>query len=207
MKILLIDSHPAIQMGLGEMLVDRFKCQIVGVSTMDDLATAVQSPDFDLVISDVKLDGSDTYPTLSGLTEPLSRRIVVYTAMDNPTFIARGIAYGIFDYVLKSDSVERLYDAIERAMDEKGPDVDGHLVRIRQMVEDRRNDLPSEFPLTERESQVLRHLGLGLSNREIASSLVISVETVKEHVQNILRKINATDRTDAAVKAVRSGIV
>ena len=66
--------------------------------------------------------------------------------------------------------------------------------------------LPAGFPLTSREAQVLRHVALGLSNKEIARSLSISVETVKEHVQNILRKINANDRTDAAVRAIRNGI-
>jgi DNA-binding NarL/FixJ family response regulator len=63
------------------------------------------------------------------------------------------------------------------------------------------------LPLTVRETQVLRHIALGLSNREIGLSLGISVETVKEHVQNILRKIDATDRTQAAVWAVRRGLV
>jgi DNA-binding NarL/FixJ family response regulator len=67
--------------------------------------------------------------------------------------------------------------------------------------------LPSDFPLTARETQVLRHIALGLSNKEIAQSLCISIETVKEHVQHVLRKINATDRTDAAVRAIKSGIV
>ena len=62
-------------------------------------------------------------------------------------------------------------------------------------------------PLTSREAQVLRHLALGLSNKEIGRSLLISIETVKEHVQNILRKIAVTDRTQAAVWAVRKGIV
>ncbi|EMI19505.1 two component LuxR family transcriptional regulator [Rhodopirellula maiorica SM1] len=64
-----------------------------------------------------------------------------------------------------------------------------------------------DWPLTSRESQVLLHIALGLSNKEIAKSLMISVETVKEHVQNILRKLGANDRTDAAVKAVRVGFI
>ena len=55
--------------------------------------------------------------------------------------------------------------------------------------------------------QVLRHVALGLSNKEIGKSLSISIETVKEHVQNILRKINVVDRTQAAVWAVRKGLV
>jgi DNA-binding NarL/FixJ family response regulator len=64
-----------------------------------------------------------------------------------------------------------------------------------------------EIPLTNRETQVLRHVALGLSNKEIGRSLTISIETVKEHVQNILRKISVTDRTQAAVWAVRKGLV
>jgi DNA-binding NarL/FixJ family response regulator len=55
--------------------------------------------------------------------------------------------------------------------------------------------------------QVLRHVALGLSNREIGKSLSISVETVKEHVQNILRKLQVNDRTQAAVWAVKRGLV
>ena len=57
------------------------------------------------------------------------------------------------------------------------------------------------------EVQVLRHVAMGLSNREIGSSLEISIETVKEHVQNILRKLEAGDRTEAAVWAVKKGLV
>ena len=63
----------------------------------------------------------------------------------------------------------------------------------------------TESPLTRRETQVLRHVALGLSNKEIGQSLGISIETVKEHVQNILRKISVNDRTQAAVWAVRRG--
>ena len=62
-------------------------------------------------------------------------------------------------------------------------------------------------PLTQRESEVLRQLALGLTNKEIALALHISYETVKEHVQNILRKLEAGDRTEAAVWAVKKGLV
>ena len=62
-------------------------------------------------------------------------------------------------------------------------------------------------PLTAREAQVLRHLALGLSNKEIAFSLKLSVDTIKEHVQNILRKLEVNDRAQAAVWAVRNKLV
>jgi DNA-binding NarL/FixJ family response regulator len=64
-----------------------------------------------------------------------------------------------------------------------------------------------EVPLTKRESEVLRQMALGLTNKEIAQTLGISYETVKEHVQHILRKIGVSDRTQAAVWAVRRGLV
>ena len=63
-----------------------------------------------------------------------------------------------------------------------------------------------EVPLTKREGEVLRQLASGMTNKQIAESLHISYETVKEHVQHILRKIGVTDRTQAAVWAVRKGI-
>ena len=63
------------------------------------------------------------------------------------------------------------------------------------------------MPLTQRESEVLRQLSYGLTNKEIAQSLQISYETVKEHVQHILRKLGVSDRTQAAVWAVRKGLV
>ena len=71
----------------------------------------------------------------------------------------------------------------------------------------RRPTYDEDIPLTNREVQVLRHLALDLSNREIGRSLEISVETVKEHVQNMLRKLGASDRTEAAVWGVKKGLV
>ena len=66
------------------------------------------------------------------------------------------------------------------------------------------NNINNNVPLTQRETEVLVHLATGLSNKEIGHSLDISYETVKEHVQHILRKVGVVDRTQAAVWAVRN---
>ena len=81
----------------------------------------------------------------------------------------------------------------------------GDLRRVRRVMRLRQVDPLS--PLTARETQVLRHITLGLSNKEIAFSLKLSVDTVKEHVQNILRKLEVNDRAQAAVWAVRNKLV
>ena len=71
----------------------------------------------------------------------------------------------------------------------------------------RNNDGSLAVDLTNRETQVLRHVSMGLSNREIGKSLGISIETVKEHMQKILRKLDVNDRTQAAVWAVRNKLI
>ena len=71
----------------------------------------------------------------------------------------------------------------------------------------RRPTYDEDIPLTNREVQVLRHVALGLSNREIGRSLDISIETVKEHVQNILRKLEARTRMEAVAAATRLGLL
>ena len=89
----------------------------------------------------------------------------------------------------------------------QSPSRSGELHRITETMKAQIRLEDDEVPLTQRETQVLRHLALGLSNKEIGKSLEISVETVKEHVQNVLRKIAVNDGPQAAVWAVRRGLV
>ena len=125
---------------------------------------------------------------------------------DNPTYVARAVALRTSDYVLKGSSRQELISTITAAADGKSPSQHGELQRIAGAMSKNGDALSDEVPLTNRETQVLRHVALGLSNKEIGRSLGISIETVKEHVQNILRKIAVTDRTQAAVWAVRKGM-
>jgi DNA-binding NarL/FixJ family response regulator len=132
-------------------------------------------------------------------------RILMLSTFDNPTYVARSIALGADGYLLKDASREELIEAIHRTS--RGESAENSLfARIRSLMA-KHSEGDERLPLTAREAQVLRHIALGLSNREIGLSLGISVETVKEHVQNILRKIDSTDRTQAAVWAVRNQLV
>ena len=126
---------------------------------------------------------------------------------DNPTYIARSLALGASDYVLKGSPREQIVGALENAVRGEAPNQDSAASSIKASMEKREPPEDKSIPLTKREMQVLRHLALGLSNREIGQSLGISVETVKEHVQNVLRKLKVSDRTQAAVWAVKQGLV
>jgi DNA-binding NarL/FixJ family response regulator len=162
----------------------------------------------DVILLDIRMPDGDGLATLEKLRAKVpDSRVVMLSTYDNPTYIARAVALGACDYVLKGSNREDLVATLEAAAAGESPSKAGELRRVagamklRQVIDD------DDVPLTQRETQVLRHVALGLSNKEIGRSLEISVETVKEHVQNILRKIAVSDRTQAAVWAVRKGLV
>ena len=179
------------------------------VASGEEALTYLESNTVDLVLLDVRFTGEDGLVTLRKIHEQHRVKVIVLSAYDNPTYIARAATLGASDYITKCGSMDELLKVVDLVLRGKGPCQDGKLSKIQRIMKEelRPSDLPESLPLTGREGQVLRHIALGLSNKEIGLSLMISVETVKEHVQSILRKINANDRTDAAVRAVRAGLI
>ena len=133
--------------------------------------------------------------------------IMMLSTYDNPTYIARAVALGACGFVLKGASRDKLIEAIRTAAAGQSAWTREELRRVTGALATPRLAADVEVPLTQRESEVLRQLAYGLTNKEIALALHISYETVKEHVQHILRKIGVSDRTQAAVWAVRKGLV
>ena len=134
-------------------------------------------------------------------------KVVMMSAHDNPTYVARAVALGAEAFLLKDVSGQEIVNTVKRAARGEAAVVDARMNEIKARLSTRLDPAEDDVPLTKREYQVLRHLAYGLSNREIGRSLKISIETVKEHVQNILRKLDAADRTEAAVWAVKRGLV
>ena len=133
--------------------------------------------------------------------------VLMLSTYDNPTYVARAVALGAAGYVLKGIDREGLLDAIRKVAAGESAWTRDELRRVTGALATPRLNADVEVPLTQRESEVLRQLALGLTNKEIAQALHISYETVKEHVQHILRKVGVSDRTQAAVWAVRKGLV
>lgn len=206
-SVLIVDDHAIVRSGLRCML-DGSDVRIVGEATDGDEALAQTLKLLpDVVVLDIRMQNSDGLEALRMIQEKSpDTRVMVLSTYDNPTYVARSVALGARDYVLKGCSREVLLDRIRSVATDQPPSEDSILHGVKATMAQRKS-AKSEFPLTNRELQVLRHIALGLSNREIGSSLGISVETVKEHVQNILRKINAVDRTQAAVWAVKRGLI
>lgn len=210
LKVLIVDDHEVARVGISYLLQDRGFLVCGSVASGGEAAEIVKTESFDVVLLDIRMPNDDGLATIELIRQSRAGLpIVILSAYDNPTYVARAAALGANGYVLKSGSTQELDESLSRAANGDDPPTSSPLVSVRRLM---REDvdvttLPPAFPLTSREAQVLRHIALGLSNKEIARSLTISVETVKEHVQNVLRKISANDRTDAAVRAVKSGIV
>ncbi len=208
-RVVVADDHEVVRRGIATLLADD-EIEIVGeASTGEEAVTVSESTNPDVVLMDIRMPECDGIRALRSIRERCPDvKVVMLSTYDNPTYVARSATAGAADYVLKGLSREYLVEAIRRAASGQEPSTDSIMHGIKKSMNSRRERLEKkDFLLTHREFQVLRHIALGLSNKEIAESLGISVETVKEHVQNILRKINATDRTQAAVWAVKEKLV
>jgi DNA-binding NarL/FixJ family response regulator len=211
-SVVVIDDHEVVRCGLRTVLNKRH--EVVGeAATSSEGLALCREFEPQVVIVDVRLDGQDmrgtdeTFELIAKirLHSPDSQ-VIVFSSFDNPSYIARAVAAGARDYVVKGEPAEVLLEAIDDAAVGLPPKRAADLRRIVGTMTNRTQPENMDSPLTSRETQVLRHIALGLSNKEIAETLSISVETVKEHVQNLLRKLAFADRTQAAVWAVRHGI-
>ena len=207
-RIVTVDDHPIVRSGLGS-LFEGTEIEIVGEASDGHQGIEVANlHQPDVVLLDIRMPEKDGIEALATIRKALpDTPVVMLSTYDNPTYVARAVALGAADYVLKGSPRQRLISAITDAAAGKAPPADTILQQVKSAMAKRYDADNYDTPLTNREVQVLRHVALGLSNKEVGTSLSISVETVKEHVQNILRKIDATDRTQAAVWAVKQGFV
>lgn len=207
-NLLIVDDHQIIRMGLRMMLDGTDLVISAEASSAVEALAAVEKSTPDVVLMDIRMEGGDGLNALGRMKlDYPDLPIVLFSAYDNPTYIARAVALGASGYVLKSAPRDRLIDALQTAVSGESAWTREELRRVTGALATPRLSQDIEVPLTQRESEVLRQMALGLTNKEIAKMLGISYETVKEHVQHILRKIGVSDRTQAAVWAVRKNLV
>ena len=207
-RVVVADDHEVVRCGLVNLL-DGTDVEIVAEASSGEAAVSLaRKHKPDVILLDIRMaPGNDGLKALEKIrNDAPSVRCIMLTTFDNPTYIARAVASGAHDYILKGCSREELLESIMGAASGQLPLRAGELRRVATTMANRVVTPDPDVALTQREMQVLRHVALGLSNKEIAQSLTISVETVKEHVQNILRKLAVGDRTQAAVWAVRRGL-
>ena len=206
-KVVVADDQEIVRRGIERLFEDEDIDIIAEASNGQEALTRTVRKKPDVLLMDVMMPGVDGLDTLEKLRKQAPHvKVVMMSAFENPTYVARAIALGADGFIQKDASPEEFVAADKRANRGEPMPTEGKLNDIKQLLAKRLDPEAHDVPLTKREYQVLRHLAYGLSNREIAKSLEISIETVKEHVQNILRKLDAADRTEAAVWAVKRGL-
>jgi len=157
---------------------------------------------------DVRMPDMDGLEATKRIKEERPRTAVIMVTMhDNPAYLKEAVRAGAAGYLLKDVSKDELVDAIRQV-------ASGGAFIESQMLKGMLSEMkptgpvpPAAKNLTKREREILALVAEGLSNREIAERLVLSPETVKSHVAAILEKLNVSDRTQAAIYAVRNGLV
>jgi NarL family two-component system response regulator LiaR len=208
--LLIVDDHELVRHGVRTFLAKHSDIVVVGEAATGEEALALAAevaPDVALV--DLVMPGMDGVEVTRRLKQISPHtQVIVLTSYHQDEHIFPAIRGGALSYLLKDIGTTELADAVRKAA--RGEAVlDPHVAArlIQDLRDTPRSADASELLLSEREREVLRLIAEGCPNAEIAERLVISEYTVKNHVSNILGKLQLADRTQAAVYAWRAGLM
>jgi len=213
-KILLVDDQPLFREGLRTLLSVHPDFDVVGEA--GDGAEAirlVRTLRPSVVLMDLQMPVLDGVTATRRLHEELPEcRVIVLTTFDDDEMVFDGLRAGAVGYLLKDAPSEKLAEAIRVAARGESflqPSVAAKVVAEFSRLTDQRSKLSPRLidPLSDREVEIVRLIGSGANNREIAETLFLAEGTVKNHVTSILGKLGVRDRTQAALKAKDIGLI
>ncbi|HBK57080.1 MAG TPA: DNA-binding response regulator [Xanthomonadales bacterium] len=211
-RVLLVDDQNLVRQGIRSLL--ELSDDIRVVAEASDGKHAVELiPEVgpDVVLMDMRMpvmSGLEALQTLSGRGQLPAT--IILTTFDDDQLVLAGIRAGARGYLLKDVSLEQLVDAIHTVAAGGSlvqPAVTQRLLSGLEHMHNAFQSLDQPDPLTERETEILRLMAGGYSNKEIANSLGVAEGTVKNHVSNILSKLGVRDRTRAVLKAFELNLV
>ncbi|GAB1595406.1 response regulator [Lysobacter claricitrinus] len=211
-RVMLVDDQNLVRQGVRSLLALAEGIDVIGEAA-DGRQAVEQIPQMnpDVVLMDMRM------PVMSGLeaVQTLARLgqlppTIILTTFDDDQLVLAGIKAGAKGYLLKDVSLDQLVGAIQTVADGGSLVQPAVTQRLLSGLEHMRNDFVSldrPDPLTERETEILRLMAGGFSNKEIANSLGVAEGTIKNHVSNILSKLGVRDRTRAVLKAFELQLV
>jgi DNA-binding NarL/FixJ family response regulator len=206
-RLLIADDHEVVRSGLKTLLSDTDIDVVAEAASGGEALRMVAAHRPDVVLLDIRMPDGDGLSALQQLKQDHPNLpVLMLSTYDNPTYVSRAVSLGASGYVLKGSGREKLIHAIRAVAEGEATWTREEMRRMTGAMAAPRAAGDLEAALTQRENEVLTLLAHGMTNKQIAERLGISYETVKEHVQHILRKIGVADRTQAAVWAVRSGL-
>ena len=205
-RLMICDDHPAIRAGLESLLEGSGIDVALQAETCDEAVRLADKGKPDIILLDIRLGDEDGLDALRKIkrNHP-SMPVLIFSIADDLNDMAHAHKLGADGYIVKTIRKDELQEIIHRAVARKKTWSITQIRKIKSRAGAQAAETRKPFPLSRREGQVISRLISGSSsNEEIAEHLGIDVETVKQYVKNILRKLHVEDRTQAAVWALRN---
>lgn len=206
-RVLVVDDHQMVAQGLVRILSENDDIEIAGTAaTVEDACQRARLTHPHVVLMDYELpDGNGIDAARRIREENPSTKVVMVTSYTDESILVSAIEAGCSGYVTKHKVIDEVVDAVRAAHQGEALISPAMLARLLPRLRPTKLGIGSD--LTPREIEVLQMLAKGLSNQGIAESLVISVHTVRHHVQNIISKLDAHSKLEAVAAAAREGII
>ncbi|WP_158823976.1 response regulator transcription factor [Granulicella sp. S156] len=200
-RILIVDDHPVVRAGLTSMLGAQPGLEVVGSASSGEEALAMlQSHTPDLLLLDLRMPGMNGIDTLLAMKRlGVSTRVIVLTSYETDEDIYRAVQAGTGGYLLKDTSRQEMVEAIRIVHAGKR--------YIPRQIASRLAERMMRSNLTARELEILKMVARGLTNKQIGKALEISGNTVRNHVNSIIEKLEVSDRTEATTTAIQRGLI
>lgn len=208
-NVMIADDHSMIREGLKQLLELEGDFQVIaeacdGVDCIQKLETV--SPD--VLLLDINMPNMNGLEVLKKLKEKrIKVKVLVLTVHNEVEYLLKAVDIGVNGYLLKDSEFSELKKAILTVVGGEDYIQPSLIPVLNAKMIDRDKDSEKIENLTKRELEVLKLLAFGMYNKEVAERLGISERTVKNHVSNIFKKISVTDRTQAAVFAIRNNLI
>jgi DNA-binding NarL/FixJ family response regulator len=207
-RLLVADDYEMIREGVKSLLSGTGIRVAVEAASGPAAVQAALENDIDMVLLDIRMDHGDGLAALECIRrDKPDLPVLMFTHFDNLRYAAQAVALGASGYLLKGCTRAALIQAIRSAASGEKLWTHNEHRRIGGAMAACRIAIDLEVPLTQRENEVLRQLATGATTEQIARKMHIGSETVKEHIHRTLHKLGVADRTQAAVWALRKGLV
>lgn len=208
-RVMIADDHSLIREGLRQLLEFDGSIEIVGeASNGVECLEKLKECNPDVLLLDINMPEKNGIEVLEQMkADNAQNKVLILTVHNEMDYLIKAVEVGVDGYILKDSESAELKKAIMAVMDGENYIQPSLIPLLNSQLMSRDSDKDKISSLTNRELEVLIQVANGMFNKEIASNLNISERTVKNHISNIFKKINVSDRTQAAVFAIKNNII